>query len=203
MLVKRLVYLALLQLTLFAAKAQCPQILDYLNNPSSSPMWISCTGGAYTLNFESPSNFPGTYTISWGDASPDHTGTAYPASSVIPHVYGATTGSFLVTLMIPAQTCTMTGVVVMELPVNAALSIPIGGTLAGCSPANITFSNTSTNVSSTTQFTIYGEIIHQIQISVLPIQARVTFIQQQTLPAQLQLRYLRGITARLPAHLQQ
>ncbi|MBK7816240.1 MAG: PKD domain-containing protein [Sphingobacteriaceae bacterium] len=157
MLVKRLVYLALLQLTLFAAKAQCPQILDYLNNPSSNPTWISCTGAAYTLNFQSPSNFPGTYTISWGDASPDHTGTAYTASSVIPHVYSST-GSFVVTLMIPAQTCTMTGLVVVELAVNAALSIPIGGTLAGCSPANITFSNVSTNVSSTTQFTyIWGD----------------------------------------------
>ena len=158
MLVKRIIYLALLQLTLVSAKAQCPQILDYLMVPSSSPMWISCTGGSYTLNFQSPSNFPGTYTISWGDASPNHTGTAYPASSVIPHVYGATTGSFLVTLTIPAQTCTMTGVVVMELPVVAGLSTPVGGTLAGCTPANITFSNTSTNVSSTTQFTyIWGD----------------------------------------------
>src|ERR1041385_1195256 len=103
MLVKRIVYLALLQLTLFAAKAQCPQIFDYLGNPSASPMWISCTGGSYTLNFQSPSNFPGTYTVSWGDASPNFTGTNYVANTVIQHVYGATTGSFQVTLIIPAQ----------------------------------------------------------------------------------------------------
>ncbi len=158
MLVKRIICLALLQLTLFAAKAQCPQIFDYLGNPSASPMWISCTGGAYNLNFQSPSNFPGTYTISWGDASPDFTGTNYIANTVIPHLYGATTGSFLVTLTIPAQTCTMTGVVVMEQAVVAGLSTPVGGTLAGCTPANITFSNTSTNVSSTTQFLyIWGD----------------------------------------------
>ena len=113
MLVKRIVYLSLLQLMLFAAKAQCPQVLDYLMNPSANPMWISCTGGAYTLNFQSPSNFPGTYTISWGDASPNFTGNNYIANTIIPHVYAATTGSFLVTLTIPAQTCTMTGVVVM------------------------------------------------------------------------------------------
>src|ERR1043165_4015265 len=105
MLVKRIICLALLQLSLFAAKAQCPQVFDYLGNPSASPMWISCTGGSYNLNFQSPSNFPGTYTISWGDASPDFTGTNYIANTVIPHLYGATTGSFLVTLTIPAQTC--------------------------------------------------------------------------------------------------
>jgi gliding motility-associated-like protein len=158
MLVKRIVYLALLQLTLIAAKAQCPQVLDYLNNPSSSPTWISCSGGPYTLNFQSPSNWGTTFTISWGDASPDFVGASYVANSIIPHVYASATNSFIVTLTIPAQTCTMTGLVVMELPVNAALSIPIGGTLAGCTPANITFSNVSNNVSPTTQFTyIWGD----------------------------------------------
>lgn len=148
---KRIVYLSLLQLIMFVAKAQCPQVLDYLNNPSSNPYWIHCSGGAYTLNFQSPGAW-GTYTINWGDATPDHTGASYTANSIIPHVYPATIDTFVVTLMIPSLSCTMTGVVVTELPVSALLSIPVGGTLAGCSPVNLTFSNTSMNVSETTHF---------------------------------------------------
>lgn len=151
MLVKRIVYLTLLQLVLFAAKAQCPQVLDYLNNPSSNPYWIHCSGGSYTLNFQSPGAW-GTYTINWGDATPDHTGTSYTSNSIIPHVYPSTIDTFVVTLMIPSLSCTMTGVVVTELPVSSLLSIPVGGTLAGCSPVSLTFSNTSSNVSETTHF---------------------------------------------------
>jgi len=151
MLVKRIVYLTLLQLVLFAAKAQCPQVLDYLNNPSSHPYWIHCAGGTYTLNFQSPGAW-GSYTISWGDATPDQTGASYTSNSIIPHQYPATIDTFVVTLMIPSLSCTMTGVVVTEMPVSSLLSIPVGGTLAGCSPASLTFSNTSTNVSQTTHF---------------------------------------------------
>jgi len=151
MTLKRKLYLLLFQLSFVLMKSQCPQVFDYLGNPQSQPYWISCTGAAYTLNFQSPSSW-GTYTISWGDNSPDDVGASYVANAIVPHTYTATTDTFIVKLFIPSLTCTLTGVVVMEQAVNAFLSIPAGGTTAVCSPGVMSFSNVSTNVSKTTRF---------------------------------------------------
>lgn len=152
MILKRILCILVLQLSFITLKAQCPQVYDYQNNLQNQPYWISCTGGPYTLNFESNSSWGTTYTISWGDSSPDHTAASYTANTQIAHTYTPTVDTFIVKLFIPAQNCTLTGVVVMEQAVNAFLSIPLGGTTAVCSPGILTFSNSSTNVSKTTKF---------------------------------------------------
>lgn len=147
---KKLLYLLVLQLTFSFAKAQCPQVFDYLGNPSSNPYWISCSGGPYTLNFQSPSSW-GTYTLNWGDGSPVVIGGSYTANSILTHVYNPTVDTFVVDVIIPSL-CSIQGVVVMELPVNAIVSVPPGGQTEGCSPATFSFSNISTDVSQTTHF---------------------------------------------------
>jgi gliding motility-associated-like protein len=147
---KKLLYLLVLQLTFGFAKSQCPQVFDYLGNPSSNPYWISCSGGPYTLNFQSPSSW-GTYTLNWGDGSPTVISSNYVANTILTHVYNPTVDTFVVDVIIPSL-CSITGVVVMELPVNSIVSIPPGGQTEGCSPATFSFSNISTDVSQTTHF---------------------------------------------------
>jgi len=132
-------------------KAQCPQVFDYLGNLSSNPYWISCTGASYNLNFQSNSSW-GTYTLQWGDGSPNQTGASYSSGTILTHSYSATVDTFVVTLIIPALNCTLTGVVVMEKPVNASIQIPIGGVTQACAPKALQFINSSTDVSQTTHF---------------------------------------------------
>lgn len=136
------------------AKAQCPQVFDYLGVLSSNPKWINCAGtGSYLMNFQSNVGW-GAYTINWGDGSPNQVAGTYVANSIIPHTYTTTaTDTFVVTLMIPSLSCTMTGVVVMEKPVNSSIQIPIGGVTQACAPATLQFINSSTDVSATTTFT--------------------------------------------------
>lgn len=132
--------------------AQCPQVYDYLGNLSNKPYWISCTGTNYILNFQSNTSW-GPYTIDWGDGSPLFNSASYTATSIINHTYTATVDTFVVTLTIPSLTCSLTGVVVIEKPVNASIQIPIGGVTQACAPATLQFINSSTDVSKTTKFT--------------------------------------------------
>lgn len=147
---KKLV-VVIFSLVAFFAKAQCPQVFDYLGNLSNKPYWISCTGSNYLLNFQSNSSW-GAYTINWGDGSPQHSAANYVASTNITHNYASTVDTFVVTLNIPSLSCTLTGVVVMEKPVNASIQIPIGGVTQACAPATLQFINSSTDVSKTTKF---------------------------------------------------
>jgi len=96
----------------------------------------------------------GPYTIIWGDGSPNTTGPAYTANTFINHTYNsATPDTFVIKLLIPALNCTLTGVAVMEKPVNASIQIPIGGITTACAPKALIFTNSSTDVSETTWFT--------------------------------------------------
>lgn len=148
---KRLLYIFLFQFLVLMGRSQCPQVYDYLGNLSSNPKWISCTGGSYLLNFQSNASW-GNYTINWGDGSPNQVGASYTGNTIVPHTYTATIDTFVVTLTIPALNCTLTGLVVMEKPVNSSIQIPIGGVTQACAPANIQFVNSSTDVSQTTKF---------------------------------------------------
>lgn len=138
----------------FFSKAQCPQVFDYLGVLSSNPKWINCSGtGTYLMNFQSNVAW-GSYTINWGDGSPNQNAASYSAFSNITHNYStASTDTFIVTLTIPSLSCTLTGLVVMEKPVNASIQIPIGGVTQACAPATLQFINSSTDVSATTTFT--------------------------------------------------
>lgn len=151
---KCILYLYILLFGTFIIKAQCPQIYDYLGNLSNNPLFINCQGtGTYNMNIASNTSW-GAYTIDWGDGSPVTNGGSYTANSLINHTYNsASPDTFVITITIPSLGCTMTGLAVMEKPVNASIQIPIGGVTTACAPKILQFINSSTDVSETTVFT--------------------------------------------------
>jgi len=152
--IKRLLHILFIVLFTKQISAQCPQIYDYLGNLSNAPYFVSCTGAAsYNMNVASNTNW-GAYTIDWGDGSSNTNGASYTANSLINHIYNsASPDTFQITLTIPSLNCTLTGVAVMEKPVNASIQIPIGGVTTACAPKALLFTNSSTDVSETTWFT--------------------------------------------------
>ena len=154
LMLKRILYIFLLLISSKLVTAQCPLIYDYLGNLVSKPYFIDCQGtGTYNMNFASNTGW-GAYTINWGDGTANTVGASYPANSLIPHTYNsASPDTFVITLSIPALNCTLTGIAVMEKPVNASIQIPIGGVTTACAPKALLFTNSSTDVSETTWFT--------------------------------------------------
>lgn len=135
----------------FGAKAQCPTLYDYTGTPSANPYWIGCTGTDYTVFIQSPDNI-GAWTVDWGDGSPMDAGPDLIPPAFISHLYPATIDTFVVTFTETGSGCVITGVVVMEEPVNASIQIPIGGVTYTCAPGTLDFLNSSTDVSGTTTF---------------------------------------------------
>ena len=131
--------------------AQCPQFYDSQGNLSANPVFVYCQGGPYSLNIQSPSNFP-AYTINWGDGTANSTGASYLSLSNIGHVYSATVAVFVITISIPLSSCTQTFLVVTEQAVAAGAQ-NFGGVTSFCAPGTVTVTNLSTNVSPTTVFT--------------------------------------------------
>ena len=131
------------------AQANCIQVLDGTGSPSSSPYWVSCTGLNYTLNLSSPNNLNG-YTINWGDGSPNSTGALLSANATLTHLYTSTVDTFVVSISTTNPVCTITGVVVMETAVNASFT---SLSSQACLPSSLQFTNTSSGVSPTTNFT--------------------------------------------------
>lgn len=151
---KRTLYILLLLITSKLVTAQCPQIYDYLGNLVNKPYFINCQGsGVYAMNFASNTGW-GAYTINWGDGTADNAAATYIANSLINHTYNsASPDTFIITLSIPSLGCVLTGLAVMEKPVNASIQIPVGGVTTACAPKALLFTNSSTDVSETTMFT--------------------------------------------------
>ena len=152
---KRYIFIFFLFLFGKQVNAQCPLIYDYLGNQVTKPYFISCTGASsYSVNLISITNW-GAYTVIWGDGTPNTVGASYLANSSINHVFNLVnvTDTFQITLITSTPNCTITGVVVMEKPVNASIQIPIGGVTTACAPRALLFTNSSTDVSQTTVFT--------------------------------------------------
>ncbi|MBL7936249.1 MAG: PKD domain-containing protein, partial [Bacteroidia bacterium] len=151
---KRTLYILLLLISSKLVTAQCPQIYDYLGNLVTKPYFIDCQGtGTYNMNISSNTSW-GAYTINWGDGTSNTSGGTYTANSLINHVYNsASPDTFVITITIPALSCTLTGLAVMEKPVNSSIQIPIGGVTTACAPKALLFTNSSTDVSETTWFT--------------------------------------------------
>ena len=151
---KRTLYILLLLISSRLVNAQCPLIYDYLGNLVTNPYFIDCQGtGTYNMNVSSSTSW-GAYTIDWGDGTANTAGGAYAANSLINHIYNsATPDTFVITISIPSLSCTLTGLAVMEKPVNASIQIPIGGVTTVCAPKALLFVNSSTDVSETTIFT--------------------------------------------------
>ena len=133
------------------AQAQC-ELLDGNGNMEANPVWVSCSGGAYTLFLQSNTTF-GPYSIDWGDGSPPTTGASLVPPTFVSHNYAAAIANYTVTFTELGTGCVVTGMVVMEEPVNASIQIPIGGVTQICAPGDILFTNSSTDVSSNTVFT--------------------------------------------------
>lgn len=152
--IKRLLYILFLFLSSKQFFAQCPQFYDYLGNLSNQPYFVNCTGSAsYNMNLISNTSW-GAYTIDWGDGTANTVGGSYTANALINHIYNsASPDTFAITVIIPSASCTLTGVAVMEKPVNASIQIPIGGVTTACAPKALQFTNSSTDVSETTWFT--------------------------------------------------
>ncbi len=148
---KRLLLFFIALLSLSAAYSQCPQVYDGTGVASPNPYWINCTGGAYTLNLSSPSAI-GSYTVVWGDGTANTIAASLAANTIITHNYAAAIDTFIISFITSAPSCTLTGVVVMEKPVNASIQIPVGGVTTACAPATLAFINSSTDVSQTTTF---------------------------------------------------
>ncbi|MBC7695028.1 MAG: PKD domain-containing protein [Burkholderiales bacterium] len=151
---KRIFYIFTLVLLSKLSSAQCPQIYDYLGNLVNKPYFIDCQGtGSYNMNFASNVGW-GAYTINWGDGTSTTSSGSYSANSLINHVYNsASPDTFVITINIPSLSCTLTGLAVMEKPVNSSIQIPIGGITTACAPKALLFTNSSTDVSETTWFT--------------------------------------------------
>jgi gliding motility-associated-like protein len=141
---------AILVLASLFSRSQCPRIYDYLGALSYTPQFINCNGSAYTVGFQSDASF-GTYTVSWGDGSGDHTGASYTSGSVISHTYSAATGSYILTFT--TGTCVLTGTVVNEQPALASIIVPSGVGSTLCAPKTLTFTNATTFTSTTTSYT--------------------------------------------------
>jgi gliding motility-associated-like protein len=148
--IKKLLFLFAIVYASFSF-GQCPQIYGSNGTLTNTPYWINCTGAAYNMNFLSNQSW-GAYTINWGDGTPNNSGASYIANTLIPHTYTGLNDTFIVTLNIPGASCTRTGVVVNEKPVNASIQIPIGGVTQACAPKILQFINSSTDVSKTTTF---------------------------------------------------
>ncbi|MEQ9186932.1 MAG: PKD domain-containing protein, partial [Cryomorphaceae bacterium] len=133
------------------ARSQCT-VYDGQGQAVNNPVWVSCTGGAFTLYIQSPNNF-GYTIIDWGDASANTVVASIIPPAFVSHTYAAGIGNFTVTITDTTNNCTITGLVVMEKPVNASIQIPIGGVTQTCAPDDLVFTNSSTDVSQNTTFT--------------------------------------------------
>lgn len=136
----------------FVGISQCPQFYDFNGVPSFTPQFVSCGGTIYNVVLTSTTSF-GSYTVNWGDASPNSSGTYTLPGPGISHAYPATTNSYVLTISTATLACNTTGTVIVEKPVAASIQIPTTGVTQACAPKTLTFTNSSTNVSGTTTFT--------------------------------------------------
>ncbi|MBK9058798.1 MAG: PKD domain-containing protein [Flavobacteriales bacterium] len=134
-----------------ASMAQCPQLFDSQGNPSDAPVWISCSGGNFTLLVAS-STATGAYTIDWGDGSAVQSGAGLAPPQTVSHVYAAAVAVYTVNFTDIASGCVVTGTVTMEQSTSASIQIPVGGLTQVCAPQNVDFINSSTNTSPNTVF---------------------------------------------------
>ncbi len=149
----RLVFVSLLILVIQTnTKAQCPQIIDGNGAASNTPRWVHCNGTAYTL-FIQTNQATGAYTINWGDGTTS-SGASLTPPATISHAYPATLRNYTITFTEPGKGCTITGTLVVERPVNASITRPVGsgGATTICAPGSLDFINSSTDASVNTTF---------------------------------------------------
>src|SRR5690554_1169478 len=132
--------------------AQCFEVKDGNGVDSKTPYFIACTPGNFTV-FIQPNQAIGSYTINWGDGSPNSTGTSLVPAAPEQHTYLSTTDTFNVTITDHSTSCVVNAVVVMERNPLASIQLPSGDDNFGCTPVQFRFINSSTQISQTTTFT--------------------------------------------------
>ncbi|MEO7079927.1 MAG: hypothetical protein ABIY71_00320, partial [Flavobacteriales bacterium] len=135
----------------FLSFGQCPRLFNSNGDPSDAPVWISCSGGNFTLVVGSPTP-TGAYTIDWGDGSPGQSGAGLTPPQTVSHVYPAAIATYTVTFTEITSGCVITGSVTMEKSTSASIQIPVGGLTQVCAPQAVEFINSSTNTSPNTVF---------------------------------------------------
>ena len=142
---------------------QCPQVNgENLTggglSPSANPKWYQCANlqNPFNLNVTTPTAWTGPITFNWGDGTANTTVPTFAPGTPVTHSFaplaaGLTDGDSLF-ITISNGTCTVTGTLYRELPVNALINIPSGDNTF-CAPANLVFTNQSSNISETTTFT--------------------------------------------------
>jgi len=134
------------------SRAQCPRVFDFYGQTPVHPYWYSCSGDNFSFNLSTPNTWDG-FTINWGDGSPVTSGASWSPPTFQNHVYTAAVATYTVTITETSSGCVVTGTVVMEEATSASIQIPVGGLTQACAPQTMEFINSSTNVSSTTEFT--------------------------------------------------
>ncbi len=150
-LIRRILIIFFMLLLAGIARSQC-NVYDGQGNSVNNPVWVSCSGGAYTLYVQSPNNF-GYTIINWGDGTANTVVNSIIPPAYVSHTYAAAIANYTVTITDTTNNCVATGLVVMEKPVNASIQIPIGGVTQTCAPNDLIFLNSSTDVSQNTTFT--------------------------------------------------
>ncbi|MDB9725671.1 PKD domain-containing protein, partial [Salibacteraceae bacterium] len=132
--------------------SQCAKLLDGNSAASNKPIWTHCDGSAYTLYIQTNQS-TGAYTINWGDGDTS-AGASLNPPSTISHKYPASRKNYNITFTETDSACTVTGLLVIERPVNASITRPLGagGGMNICAPGVLDFINTSTDVSVNTTF---------------------------------------------------
>ena len=146
---------SLLSLFIFLSSigySQCAKLLDGNSAASNKPIWTHCDGSAYTLYIQTNQS-TGAYTINWGDGDTS-AGASLNPPSTISHKYPASRKNYSITFTETDSACTVTGLLVIERPVNASITRPLGagGGMNICAPGVLDFINTSTDVSVNTTF---------------------------------------------------
>ncbi|MCB0480323.1 MAG: PKD domain-containing protein [Flavobacteriales bacterium] len=132
--------------------AQCPRIIDGNGVASTNPRWVHCAGTGYTLFIQTNINV-GAYTIDWGDGNTTNGASLIPPATVS-HTYPATLKNYNITFTEPGKGCVINGLLVIERPVNASITRPLGsgGATTICAPGSLGFINTSTDGSANTTY---------------------------------------------------
>jgi PKD repeat protein len=132
--------------------SQCFQVLDGGGALSSSPVFVSCTPGTFTVFIQTDQTI-GPYIIDWGDGTANSNGASLVPPALEQHTYAATTDTFNLIITNSADGCVVTGKVVLERNPLASIQLPTGDDNFGCTPVLFRFINSSTQVSQTTTFT--------------------------------------------------
>lgn len=139
--------------TITVAQSPGAALLDPINS------FKNCDGSNFDMTVYDVSLSPGTsYTIIWGDGSPNFTGTSFPGTGVN-HLYSTSDIFDLYYIVVGTNGCADTMHQLVSNITNPAIGAANPGATTGCGPMTLCFplSNYSSNHSSTYYIVDYGD----------------------------------------------